>query len=483
MARTYLDTARPIFALATAPGRAALAVIRVSGSSALELCGRCFSGLRSLSDARGYSMLHGFLVDPDSGERIDEVVASVFRGSRSFTGEDSVEFSCHGSPAVASRAFAALERAGLSPALPGEFTFRAFINGKTDLVRAEAIAELAGAQCESARADALARLSGALSSEYASLRDAMLNLLAEIEARLDYPEEEGPDDDEVPAPTAGGASAADKHDSASASAFPGLAALASCEARLERLSRSYLGGRLRQEGALVVVAGRPNAGKSSLFNLIAREERAIVSPEPGTTRDWLEAWIEIGGYAVRLVDTAGLRRVEEGVEAEGVRRSLDLSGRADVVVYLADGRAGLSPEDEEFIALHPDAITLWNKIDAPDCLPAPRGRNWLSISAKKGDRLASLEAAVKERLDGLAAGGNSGAPSGEVRLASGRQKILVDRCLESVRRAREGGMAGLPLDAIALDVREASDCLGEITGEIAGEEVFDRIFGSFCLGK
>jgi len=231
------------------------------------------------------------------------------------------------------------------------------------------------------------------------------------------------------------------------------------------------------------VAGRPNAGKSSLFNLIAREERAIVSPEPGTTRDWLEAWIEIGGYAVRLVDTAGLRRVEEGVEAEGVRRSLDLSGRADVVVYLADGRAGLSPEDEEFIALHPDAITLWNKIDAPDCLPAPRGRNWLSISAKKGDRLASLEAAVKERLDGLAAGGNSGAPSGEVRLASGRQKILVDRCLESVRRAREGGMAGLPLDAIALDVREAADCLGEITGEIAGEEVFDRIFGSFCLGK
>jgi len=483
MARTYLDTARPIFALATAPGRAALAVIRVSGNSALELCGRCFSGRRPLSDARGYSMLHGFLVDPDSGERIDEVVASIYRGPRSFTGEDSIEFSCHGSPAVASRAFAALERVGLSPALPGEFTFRAFINGKTDLVRAEAIAELAGAQCESARADALARLSGALSSEYASLRDAMLDLLAEIEARLDYPEEEGPDDDEVPAPAAGGARPADKHDTAAASALPGLAALASCEARLARLSQSYLGGRLRQEGALVVVAGRPNAGKSSLFNLVAREERAIVSPEPGTTRDWLEAWIEIGGYAVRLVDTAGLRRVEEGVEAEGVRRSLDLSGRADVVVYLADGRAGLSLEDEEFIALHPDAITLWNKIDAPDCLPAPRGGDWLPISAKKGDRLASLEAAVKARLDGLAAGGENGAPSGEVRLASGRQKILVDRCLESVRRAREGGMAGLPLDAIALDVREAAGCLGEITGEIAGEEVFDRIFGSFCLGK
>lgn len=469
MARTYLDTGRPIFALATAPGRAALAVIRVSGSSALERCDRCFSGPRALSGARGYSMLHGFLVDPDSGERIDEVVASIFRGPRSFTGEDSVEFSCHGSPAVASRALAALERAGLSPALPGEFTFRAFINGKTDLVRAEAIAELAGAQCESARADALSRLSGTLSSEYVSLRDVMLDLLAEIEARLDYPEEEGPDE----ADAAG----------AQSPAKPGLAALASCEARLERLSRSYLGGRLRQEGALVVVAGRPNAGKSSLFNLVTREERAIVSPEPGTTRDWLEAWIEIGGYAVRLVDTAGLRRVEEGVEAEGVRRSLDLSGRADVVVYLADGRAGLSPEDEEFIARHPGTIKLWNKIDAPDCLPTPRGGGWLPVSAKKGDRLDSLEAALKARLDSLAAGGDSGAPSGEVRLASGRQKILVDRCLEAARRAREGAAAGLPLDAIALDLREAADFLGEITGEIAGEEVFERIFGSFCLGK
>lgn len=445
-------------------------------------------------------MLHGFLVDPDGGERIDEVVAAVFRGPRSFTGEDSVEFSCHGSPAVASRALAALERAGLSPALPGEFSFRAFINGKTDLVRAEAIAELAGAQCESARADALARLSGALSAEYASLRDAMLDLLAEIEARLDYPEEEGPDEAEAETaggPDATGAAGARSPAAAAGSARPWLAALASCEARLERLSRSYLGGRLRQEGALVVVAGRPNAGKSSLFNLVTREERAIVSPEPGTTRDWLEAWIEIGGYAVRLVDTAGLRRAEEGVEAEGVRRSLDLSGRADIVVYLADGRAGLSAEDEAFIALHPGAIKLWNKIDAADCRPAPEGGDWLPISAKKGERLESLEAALRARLDLLAGGGLGAAPGAaeplssdrpsshadEVRLASARQKTLVDRCLEAVRRAGEGALAGLPLDAVALDLREAAGFLGEITGEIAGEEVFDRIFGSFCLGK
>jgi tRNA modification GTPase len=479
MARTYLDTGRPIFALATAPGRAALAVIRVSGTAALELCDRCFSGQRPLSEARGYTMLHGFLVDPCSGERVDEVVAAVFRGPRSFTGEDSVEFSCHGSPAVAGRALAALELAGLSPALPGEFTFRAFINGKTDLVRAEAVAELAGAQCESARADALARLSGTLSAEYAALRDAMLDLLAEIEARLDYPEEEGPDDGE-----AGGIAGSGALEPAAESAKPWLATLASCEARLERLSGSYLGGKLRQDGALVVVAGRPNAGKSSLFNLITREERAIVSSVPGTTRDWLEAWIEIGGYAVRLVDTAGLRRVEEGIEAEGVRRSLD------VIVYLADGRAGISPEDEEFIANHPDAIKLWNKMDAADCMPAPQGGGWLPISAKKGDRLDALESALKERLDALAAGLSGAAPkggraalSGEVRLASARQKSLVDRCLEAVRRAGGGAAAGLPLDAVALDVREAADCLGEITGEIAGEEVFDRIFGSFCLGK
>ncbi|HWR11898.1 MAG TPA: tRNA uridine-5-carboxymethylaminomethyl(34) synthesis GTPase MnmE [Rectinemataceae bacterium] len=479
MARTYLDTGRPIVALATPPGRSALAVIRASGEKAIELCARCFSAGQDLAAAPGYSMRHGFLVDPDSGERVDEIVAAVFRAPRSFTGENSVEISCHGSAAVTSRALAALEKAGFAPALPGEFSFRAFINGKTDLVKAEAINELAGAQCESAREDALLRLSGVLSNEFSAIRGEMLDLLAEIEARLDYP-------------------ADDIDDEGLEESLPWLGRLSACERRLAGLSRSYIGGRLRQEGALVVVTGRPNAGKSSLFNLVVREERAIVSPEPGTTRDWLEAWIEVGGYAVRLVDTAGLRQAEEGVEAEGVRRSLDLSGKADIVAYLVDGRAGLAPEDADFISRHPAALKIWNKIDSPDCQPAPPG--WLGLSAQNGYRLEALEAAIKNLLDasteaktdasfGALAGastgdgGSPGSRESSVRVASARQKGLIDRCLESIRGARAGVAAGEPLDATALDVREAAGFLGEITGEIAGEEVFDRIFGSFCLGK
>ncbi|MFA5851657.1 MAG: tRNA uridine-5-carboxymethylaminomethyl(34) synthesis GTPase MnmE [Spirochaetales bacterium] len=460
MARTYLDTGRPIVALATAPGRSALAVIRTSGEKAVERCARCFFPSNALISAGGYTMVHGYLVDPESGERVDEVVAAVFRGPKSFTGEDSVEFSCHGSAAVASRALAALEGAGFAPALPGEFSFRAFINGKTDLVEAEAVNELASARCDTAREDALLRLSGVLSSDFSALRREMLDLLSEMEVRLDYPIEEGE---------------SEGFDSEA----PWIKRLAACEAHLENLSRSYIGGRLRQEGALVVVAGRPNAGKSSLFNLVVREERAIVSPEPGTTRDWLEAWIEIGGYAVRLVDTAGLRRAEEGIEAEGVRRSMDLSGRADIIIYLVDGRVGLSIEDIDFIDRHPAALKLWNKIDAADCQPVPSG--WLGLSAKKGDRLELLESAIRFLLS--ESSGEAASKESSIRIASSRQKTLVDQCLEAIRGAKAGVDSKAPLDVTTLDIREAADFLGEITGEIAGEEVFDRIFGSFCLGK
>lgn len=484
MARNYLDLKAPIAALATPAGRSALAVIRVSGEESIDLAARCFSDSERLAKAPGYSLLHGFAVHPLTGARIDEVVVSVFRAPKSFTGENSVEISCHGSAAVVRGLLDALEAAGFVPALPGEFSFRAFAHGKTDLVRAEAINELSSAQCEAARSDALKRLSGALSSEFHSLREGMLDLEAEIESRLDYAEEEGP---EAPVRWA------DR--------------ISSYAGRLRSLSAGFSGGRLRQEGALVVVAGRPNAGKSSLFNLLTREERAIVSAEPGTTRDWLEAWIGLGSYAIRLVDTAGLRRPKADVEAEGVRRSLELLGRADVVVYMVDGAAGLAPEDEKFVSRYPGALKIWNKIDSHSCLPVPPG--WIGISARKNMRLNVLESALMEFLDRAAALGSgapgsgmpeaagSGAPGAErkipgagqktseaaVRIASERQKKLVDKCAAALDSAIADIGRGAPLDIIALAVREAADFLGEITGEIGGEEVFERIFGTFCLGK
>ncbi len=456
-----MDRERPIAALATAPGRSALAVIRCSGPRAIELCARCFSPGDALAAALGYGMVHGWLMDPGNGERVDEVIAAVFRAPRSFTGEDSVEIYCHGSGAVTTRALALLEGAGFAPALPGEFSFRAFINGKTDLVKAEAINELASANCEAARQDALQRLSGELSKAYKDLRDDLLDLLAELEARLDYPADEGEGEG---LETESGL----------------LLRLNTCRDRARRLAEGYIAGKLRQEGALVVVAGRPNAGKSSLFNLIAREERAIVSSEPGTTRDWLEVWVEVSGYALRLVDTAGLRQALGEIEAEGVRRSLELSARADIVLYMVDGRKGLVAEDEDFLSRHPEAIKLWNKIDLGECSEPPAG--WLGLSAKKGAGLPLLEAAIIGKLAALS-GGGAASQKEAPRLASARQKTLLDQCRAALDSAQAAAARGLPLDALALDIREAADYLGQISGEITSEEVFDRIFGAFCLGK
>lgn len=463
MARNYLDIDSPIAAPATPPGQGAIAVVRVTGKGSIELAARCFSGKESLAGAAGSTLRYGAIVDPGTGAVIDRGIVSVFRAPHSFTGEDSVEFSCHGSPAVTDRLMRALDNLGFARALPGEFTFRAFLKGKADLVEAEAVDELARASCEAAREDALLRLGGALSRKFAEVRRHLLDLLAEMESRLDYPDEEGPDADEP-----GGAKLGQILGGKIAAAI----------LPMEELSSSYTLGRLRKDGVLVVVAGRPNAGKSSLFNLMVREERAIVSPEPGTTRDWLEAWIELDGLALRLIDTAGLRHAAGQIEAEGVRRAEDMANKADVILYLVDGGKGLGTEDEEFLERHRGAIRIWNKTDNPECGAVPEG--WIPLSAKSGEHLRNLEEVLGKTIS--TEGGSRPGAEG-VRIANARQKGLVDRGLAALRAAAASLEAGAPLDAIAPDLRDAADALGEITGEISGDEVFERIFGTFCLGK
>jgi tRNA modification GTPase len=272
MQRSYFESEVPIAALATVPGESALAIIRAFGEGAIALAASCFSRPESLSSAPAFTLVHGELMDPASGEAVDEVLAAVFRSPGGPVGEDGVEFYCHGSPAVVRRALSLLEAVGFARALPGEFGFRAFLRGKTDLVRAEAVQELVRAGSEGARAEALRRLEGGLSRSLASARASIVDALAEAEARLDYAEEE---------------------DSPAGGLDP--AALLRARDFVGGLSSSYAAGRLYERGARVVVAGRPNAGKSSLFNLLVREERSIVDSEPGTTRDWIEAGIELGG--------------------------------------------------------------------------------------------------------------------------------------------------------------------------------------------
>ncbi len=479
MPRNYFDHDAPIVALATPEGRSALAIIRTSGEAAIDFVARCFSRPEALLSAAGYEAVHGWIIDPVSKEHIDEVMALVYKAPHSFTGENAVEILCHGSVAVVRRILDLLYAQGFSPALKGEFSFRAFIEGKTDLVRAEAINELSLAFCEAARHDALSRLSGMLSKRLKELRSMMLDVLADIDARLDYSEDEGLEEIER---------------------WPTI--VSQVQGALAELLKSYAGGKLRQEGLLVVIAGRPNAGKSSLFNLLVREERAIVSAEPGTTRDWLESWITIDGLAVRLVDTAGLRDSKNEIEIEGVRRAKAMLDQADVIIYLVDGTIGLYEEDKTFMAAYPGALFLWNKVDRIDCLSAPVG--WKAISAKDVASFGFLESMLVDELRAKIDEGynpQSAMPQTsksqgpmpqarepqsherQVRIASERQKQLLSEAQEALSRAMEAHEAGVALDLVSLHIQEAAESIGEITGDIASDEVLERIFSSFCLGK
>ncbi len=456
MPRGYLSLDTPIAAPATAPGLSALAVIRASGPGCVGLLSTLFSRPEALCSSKGYRALHGFLRDPGTGRDLDEVVALVFRAPASYTGQDSVDLLCHGSPAALEGVLAALEKAGFARALPGEFTFRAFAAGKMDLSAAEAVDELVRSRTQEARADALERLSGGLGREVRALRDSVTAALAEVEARLDYGEDEledGPGDIR--------------------------SALVSALARAEALVAGHSVGRILAEGARVALAGRTNAGKSRLFNLFLREERSIVSEAHGTTRDYIEAGLDLDGLPVTLYDTAGMRDASDPVEAEGVRRSRRVAEGADLVVYLVDGTAGAAPEDLEILGSLPDALRVWNKTDLPGALPAPEG--WISLSAATGEGFPRLAADLGSRLRGSEISGAGGAKG--PRIAGRRQAACADRASRSLRAALEGLDAGLPLDALAVDLREAAEALGELTGESVPDAVLEAVFSRFCVGK
>lgn len=459
MQRGYLDAEDDIVALATPSGEGALAVLRLAGPGTITRLAGAFSRPGALAACAGYAAVYGRLLGP-GGEPVDEVVALVFRAPKSYTGQDGVDLMCHGGMASAERALAALAAAGFKQALPGEFSFRAYRAGKLDLVRARAVDELVRARTVDAHEDALKRLSGELSAELSDLRAELLRLAAACALRLDYGEDESPDD--------------------FAAELPAIRALA---ARCRALADSYRVGRLLKEGAVVALAGKTNAGKSSLFNRLLKEERAIVSPHHGTTRDYLEAELDLRGVPVRLVDTAGLRDAADPVEAEGVRRSRLLAEGADALIYLVDAARGLDAEDEAFIAAYPGALRVWNKVDLPGALPPPAG--WIAVSALDGRGESELAAALAATLmGGDAAGATPGAVGrSAVRLSTAAQCDALLAASASLDEAAEAFGAGLPLDALALDLAAAQAELAGLLGEASGEDVLDALFANFCVGK
>lgn len=469
-----------IAALATPLGQSALAVVRASGPGCVEAVAGLFSRPQALRAAAGHSLLRGTLRDPalpagDPRGALDDVLLGVFRAPRSYTGEEMVEISCHGSPPGVERIMAALFAAGFRQAEGGEFTLRAFLNGKMDLTRAEAVQEIVAARSRTAQAMALERLGGSVFRRIDGLKAELVQLSALVAVQLDYP------DDEI-----------------DAAGLPG-GRVAAVRAGLAELAASYRIGRLYRHGARVALAGRTNAGKSSLFNALVREERAIVSEIPGTTRDYLEAQLALDGVPVRLFDTAGLREVDELLESEGIRRSGLVIDAAALVLYVVDA-ATLEPDGPDWRLPADDAerlaaiaakglavLLVLNKRDAapgrlpavadPGLLAALGGRVW-PVSAKDLGGLPELLAAAAARLGGGASAEDAGAV-----IDSERQYRLLERAVAALDQVAASLAAGQSLDLVALDLQDALGALGEITGEVGSDDVLEAVFSGFCVGK
>ena len=479
----------PISSIATALAPAALGIVRVSGKGCIELVSRVFSRPKALLGAAGNTLVYGWIQAPvvecpQSGcietTKIDEVMLAVYRAPKSFTGEDMVEIFCHGGPAVVMAVQNLMLKSGFRQANRGEYTFRAFINGKTDLTKAEAVKEIIDSHTDVSRSHAAGRLAGGLFEEIDSIKKLIIDTLAAIEVEIEYPEDEE--------------TIADSFDRSDIE----LAA-----SRLQALADSWRGEKLYQDGARVVLAGRTNAGKSSLFNAILKEERAIVSDIEGTTRDWLESWASINGIPVRLFDTAGLRQTSDVIEAQGVEISRSLVHDADVVLSLVDGTQGMNDEDQQFIDnCKEPLIVVYTKSDKGGGVTGAeplgegvasnevRARGRLSppvcaISSKTGAGLSELFAKIYGLLTADLGGSGAGSTTerAQAGLGSARQKEAVSEALECVRHALVSADDNYSLDAVVQDLEDALDSLGEVTGDVTPDDVLGSIFANFCVGK
>lgn len=451
-----------IAAISTPLGEAGIGIVRLSGPDAEAIARKIFRPYRLPGDLwHSHHLLLGRIIDPVQGEIVDEVLLSLMRAPHSYTREDVIEINCHSGYAVLSRILHLVLEHGARLAAPGEFTQRAFLSGRIDLTQAEAVLEVIQARTAASLRIATQHLAGGLGQEIRALRDRLTDLVASVEATIDFPEE-------VP-------------DLAPAQVLADLQPLIE---QIQALKDSYAQGRLFQEGLAVVIAGRPNVGKSSLLNRLLQEERAIVTEIPGTTRDVIEETISLQGLPVRLCDTAGLRAARDRVEELGIQRAQDRLAQADLILYLVDVSQPLSPEDvAQLTALANRSVLLvLNKCDLPTILAETALQSrWpypvFKISALTGQGLEHLKAAIFQ-----AALGNGLNLSGQI-VTQARHRQNLAACLRFLEQGRDILRTGQPLELLALDLQEAARELGEILGEEIGEEVLERIFARFCLGK
>jgi tRNA modification GTPase len=438
------DLSTTLVAVATAPGRGGIGCVRLSGSRAVDIAHALFRTGRSTSVP-----LFGTFVDRE-GRDIDHGFLMEFRPGRSFTGECAAELWTHGSPTVLSALVEAALHHGAVAAGPGEFTYRALRHGRIDLARAEAIRDLIAARTAHQARVAFSQVEGAAARRLAPLRECLIDLIARVEAALEFVDE----------PDVEGASGSTSE------------ALAMARELLSEVRR----GRVVREGARVAISGAPSVGKSTLFNRFVGVDRAIVSAIPGTTRDTLEETIDLDGIPVTLVDTAGLRPVVDPVEAEGVRRARVAAAEADVTIVVLDATRGLNPEEEHMLAADsPARLIVANKRDLVAQHVPPPHADALLVSSLTGAGWEALRGELRSRL---------GAAAGEIpALTHTRHAQALEHVVASLTRGDDARRSGLSDEAVLLDLRDALDALGEITGEIATEDLYDRIFATFCIGK
>ncbi len=452
----------PIVAIATALAPSALAIIRVSGKESISLLSQAFSRPKALTEAKGNTLVYGWIEDNANKEtKIDEVMVGVYHAPKSFTGEEMAEIYCHGGTVTVIAIYTILQGLGFRVAEPGEFTFRAYINKKIDLTKAEAVNEIINSKTDESRSRAAGRLAGNLYSEIDNIKMQVIETIADIEAEVEYPEDEN----------------------AIANAY-NPEKIFSAFSRLSQIALSWKSEKMYQEGVRVVLSGKTNAGKSSLFNILLKEERAIVSDIHGTTRDWIESWISLGGIPARLFDTAGLRKTADIIEQAGVERSHELAKEADLVLYLVDITKGLEKEEFDIItSFSAPVIVVWNKSDMIDI---KERENILSqftftqtcVSSKKGEGISTLVEIIHSILLDQAQTDRR-----QAGLGSHRQKKAVDDAIESLQQAITATEKNLPLDAVSQDLEDALFHLGEITGEVSPDDILQSIFSRFCVGK
>ena len=449
-----------IAAISTPLGEGAIGIVRLSGTDSFAIAQKIFKG-KDLASVASHTLNYGHIVDPDKNEILDEVMVGAMRSPKTFTREDIIEINTHGGIAVTNEILQLVIREGARLAEPGEFTKRAFLNGRVDLTQAEAVMDIIRAKTDKAMNIAVKQLDGSLSDLINNTRQEILNTLAQVEVNIDYPEY----DDVEEATT--------EIIREKTSEF---------EALLINLLKTARRGKILREGISTAIIGRPNVGKSSLLNNLLREEKAIVTDIEGTTRDVIEEYVNINGVPLKLVDTAGIRETEDIVEQIGVERSKKALKEADLVLLVLNASEPLTDQDRQLLEISQDSnrIILLNKVDLPEKIEIDQlPEDHIKISVLKNQNIDQIE----DRINALFFENAGLVEQDATYLSNARHISLIEKAVESLQAVNEGLALGMPVDLLQVDLTRTWEILGEITGDAAPDELITQLFSQFCLGK